>query len=117
MYDGWPDFGRQNFVFRYRKFLKPGGVFAATDLGPWAQNVVLALWSSIARSNGVVIPVPGRIDGFVDFLKRRMEADQFRAIIDRKYPLAAIADAYRYVETGQKAGIVVIDVAVADESL
>jgi NADPH:quinone reductase-like Zn-dependent oxidoreductase len=40
-----------------------------------------------------------------------MEAGQFRAIIDRKYPLAAIADAYRYVETGQKVGIVVITVA------
>jgi NADPH:quinone reductase-like Zn-dependent oxidoreductase len=40
-----------------------------------------------------------------------MEAGQFRAVIDRKYPLAAIADAYRYVETGQKVGIVAIDVA------
>jgi NADPH:quinone reductase-like Zn-dependent oxidoreductase len=45
-----------------------------------------------------------------------MEAGQFRAVIDRKYPLAAIANAYRYVETGQKVGIVVIDVAAADES-
>jgi NADPH:quinone reductase-like Zn-dependent oxidoreductase len=107
--------GKTSF-FRCRKLLKPGGIFAATDLGPWAQNVVLAIWSSITRSNRVVIPVPGRIDGFVGFLKSRMEAGQFRAIVDRKYPLAAIADAYRYVETGQKAGIVVIDIAAADES-
>jgi len=34
-----------------------------------------------------------------------------RPVIDRRYPLAEIADAYRYVQTGQKAGIVVIDVA------
>jgi len=107
--------GKTSF-FRCRKLLKPGGIFAATDLGPWAQNVVLAIWSSITRSNRVVIPVPGRIDGFVGFLKSRMEAGQFRTIVDRKYPLAAIADAYRYVETGQKAGIVVIDIAAADES-
>ena len=46
-----------------------------------------------------------------------MEAGQFRAIIDRKYTLAEIADAYRYVETGQKVGIVVIDVAAAEESV
>jgi NADPH:quinone reductase-like Zn-dependent oxidoreductase len=107
--------GKTSF-FRCRKLLKPGGIFAATDLGPWAQNVVLAIWSSITWSNRVVIVVPGRIDGFVDFLRSRMEAGQFRAVVDRKYPLAAIADAYRYVETGQKAGIVVIDVAAADES-
>jgi NADPH:quinone reductase-like Zn-dependent oxidoreductase len=74
------------------------------------------MWSSITRNNRVVIAAPGRINGFVGFLKSRMEAGQFRAVIDRKYPLAAIANAYRYVETGQKVGIVVIDVAAADES-
>jgi NADPH:quinone reductase-like Zn-dependent oxidoreductase len=79
-------------------------------MGPWGQNVVLAIWSKIAKNNRVVIPVPRRVDGFVGFLKTLMEAGQFRAIVDRKYPLAAIADAYRYVETGQKTGIVVIDV-------
>jgi NADPH:quinone reductase-like Zn-dependent oxidoreductase len=43
-------------------------------------------------------------------LKARMKAGEFRAVIDRRYPLEKIADAYRYVETGQKTGIVVIDV-------
>jgi NADPH:quinone reductase-like Zn-dependent oxidoreductase len=105
--------GKTTF-FRCRKLLKPGGVFAATDLGPWGQNLALAMWSSITRSHRVFIATPGRIGGFVDLLKGRMEAAQFRAVIDRKYPLAAIADAYRYVETGQKIGIVVIDV-IADE--
>jgi NADPH:quinone reductase-like Zn-dependent oxidoreductase len=107
--------GKTSF-FRCRKLLKPGGIFAATDLGPWGQNVVLTIWSSITRNHRVFIAVPGRIGEFVTFLKTRMEAGQFRAVVDRKYPLAAIADAYRYVETGQKTGIVVIDVAAADES-
>lgn len=107
--------GKTSF-FRCRKLLKPDGVFATTDLGPWGQNLVLAMWSSITRSKRVVIPTPGRINGFVGFMKSRMEAGQFRAIIDRKYDLAAIANAYRYVETGQKVGIVVINVAAADES-
>jgi NADPH:quinone reductase-like Zn-dependent oxidoreductase len=107
--------GKTSF-FRCRKLLKRGGIFAATDLGPWAQNVVLAMWSSITRNNRVVIPVPGRINGFVGFLKSRMESGQFRAIIDRRYAFAAIADAYRYVETGQKVGIVVINIAAADEN-
>jgi NADPH:quinone reductase-like Zn-dependent oxidoreductase len=107
--------GKTSF-FRCRKLLKRGGIFAATDLGPWAQNVMLATWSSITRTNRVVIPVPGRINGFVGFLKSRMEAGEFRAIIDRKFALAAIADGYRYVETGQKVGIVVINVATVEES-
>jgi NADPH:quinone reductase-like Zn-dependent oxidoreductase len=74
--------GKTSF-FRCRRLLKPDGIFAATDLGAYWQNVVLALWSLIARRKRVVIVTP----------------------------LAAIAEAYRYVETEQKVGIVVINVA------
>lgn len=102
--------GKTTF-FRCRRLLKPGGVFAATDMGPWGQTAVLAVWSAITRSGRIVIPVPGRINRFPAFLKGLMEAGQFRAIIDRKYPFDLIADAYRYVETGQKVGIVIINVA------
>ena len=97
--------------FHCRRLLNPGGKFAATDMGPWAQNVLLAVWSSITRSHRVVMPAPARIDGFANYLKRRMEAGELRAVVDRRYPLSAIADAYRYVETGRKTGIVVINVA------
>ena len=109
--------GKTSF-FRCRKLLKPEGIFMATDVGPWLQNLPLALWSAISRNNRLVIPLPARGSGraFVEFLKGRMEAGQFRAVIDRKYPLDAIADAYRYVATKQKTGIVVINVASADDS-
>jgi NADPH:quinone reductase-like Zn-dependent oxidoreductase len=40
-----------------------------------------------------------------------MESGQFRPVIDRSYPLAEIVEAYRYVESGQKTGSVVITVA------
>ena len=63
---------------------------------------MLAIWSSMTRSDTIVMPMPGRIDGFAGCLKSRMEAGQFKAIIDRKYAFAEIAEAYRYVETGQR---------------
>lgn len=104
--------------FRCRRLLKPEGVFAATDLGPWCQNPLLAIWSSITGSRRVIFPLPlsSTARAFVEFLKARMEAGEFRPVIDREYPLEAIADAYRYVETGQKTGIVVINVGPADEN-
>ena len=43
-------------------------------------------------------------------LKHKIEAGRYIPVIDRRYPLDAIADAYRYVQTGEKAGIVVIDI-------
>jgi NADPH:quinone reductase-like Zn-dependent oxidoreductase len=109
--------GKVSF-FRCRRLLKPSGTFMSTDMGPWGSNLPLMLWSAIAKNNRVLVPLPPRGSGsaFVAFLKERMEAGQFQALIDRTYPLDSIADAYRYVETGQKLGIVVINVAPDQEA-
>lgn len=94
--------------FRCRRLLKPGGVFAATDLGPWAQNVWLAIWSSISGRKRVIFPLPKSGKAVVEFVRSRLEAGDLRAVIDRTYRLEEIADAYRFVETEQKTGIVAI---------
>jgi len=99
-------------IRRWRRWLKPGGVFAATDRGPWSQNLLYVLWSKVTGNGRVVIPLAKRGTGkaFVNELRERIEAGRFAPAIDRRYPFAAIADAYRYVQTGEKAGVVVIDV-------
>jgi len=107
--------GKTSF-FRCRSLLKTEGVFSATDLGPWYQNLILAAWSSFTGTGRVVFPTPRSSQSFVEFLKARMEAGEFHAIIDRTYPLRDIVDAYRYVETERKAGIVVIEVVPEEVS-
>jgi NADPH:quinone reductase-like Zn-dependent oxidoreductase len=99
-------------IGRWRRWLKPGGVFAATDVGPWAQNLLFILWSKVTGSGRVVVPLAKRGSGqaFVNWLRDKIEAGRFVPVIDRSVPLAEIADAYRYVQTGQKTGVVVIDV-------
>jgi NADPH:quinone reductase-like Zn-dependent oxidoreductase len=44
--------------------------------------------------------------------KGLIESGQFRPLIDRRYALDQIVAAYRYVETGQKVGNVVISVGL-----
>jgi NADPH:quinone reductase-like Zn-dependent oxidoreductase len=97
---------------RCQPLLKPNGIFAATDLGPWWQNPLLAVWCSITGSHRVIFPLPksGSAQAFVESLRLRMASGEFRAVIDSQYPLDAIADAYRHVETERKTGIVVIDI-------
>ena len=44
----------------------------------------------------------------VGFFRDLIESGEFKPVIDRTYRLDQIVEAYRYVETGQKIGNVVI---------
>jgi len=91
-----------------RKLLKPRGTWMSTDLGPLSQNPLLVLASRVSRGRRVMFPFP-RIDReMVGYLKDLIESGQFTPVVDRTYPLEQIVDAYRYVETQQKIGNVVI---------
>jgi D-arabinose 1-dehydrogenase-like Zn-dependent alcohol dehydrogenase len=43
-------------------------------------------------------------------LKELVEKDEFKPVIDRFYRLDQIVEAYKYVESGQKTGNVVIKI-------
>ena len=90
--------------------LNPGGAYISSELGWFYQNLFSAFIAPIVGNKIVIFPVPKDIKGSVLLIKKLMEEGKFKAVIDRKYPLEQIADAYRYVETGQKTGNVVIDI-------
>jgi NADPH:quinone reductase-like Zn-dependent oxidoreductase len=79
-----------------------------------AQNPLLALVTPPARGKKVLFPVPKHDQAMVRHLKVLMESGEFEPVVDRTYPLDQIVDAYRYVETGQKLGNVVVTVYPAD---
>jgi NADPH:quinone reductase-like Zn-dependent oxidoreductase len=99
--------GKSSFG-RCRAVLKPRGLYLTTDLGPWAQNVVLPALTRLARGRRVMVPTPIENQEIVESLRERLASGRFRPLVDRSYPLEQIVDAYRYVETGQKLGNVVI---------
>ena len=93
--------------------LVDGGSYVSTDLGPYSQNVPLMLWTRFVGSRKAMMPIPRYTKDKVLRLRELMEAGEYRAVIDRTYPLEQAADATRYVETEQKTGNVVLVVRSA----
>jgi len=101
--------GKSSFG-RCRRLLEPRGAYLSTELGPYSQNPLLALVTPLLPGRSVLFPLPRHDQAMINNLKDLMDSGQFRPVIDRRYPLADIVQAYRYVETGQKIGSVVITV-------
>jgi NADPH:quinone reductase-like Zn-dependent oxidoreductase len=101
--------GKSSFG-RCKRLLKPGGIYLSSDLGPLSQNPILALITPLLRGKKVLFPIPRDNQEMVRYFKELLESGEFRPLIDRRYPLDQIVEAYTYVETGQKIGNVVISV-------
>jgi NADPH:quinone reductase-like Zn-dependent oxidoreductase len=98
--------GKHSFM-RSRHALKAGGSYVSTD---GMRNFVLAPLSRLG-SRRVALPIARARKDDVLLLKRLLENGEYRAVIDRSYPLEDIVDASRYVETQQKTGNVVLTVS------
>jgi NADPH:quinone reductase-like Zn-dependent oxidoreductase len=106
--------GKSSFG-RCKRLLKPGGIYLSSDLGPLSQNPILALITRLSGGKKVMFPIPPKYrQQEVRQLKETIESGSFRPVIDRRYPLDQIVEAYRYVETGQKIGNVLINVEPAN---
>ena len=99
--------GKSSFL-RCRRLLKPRGVYLSSEFGPLAQNLVLALIAPLRRGRKVRMNL-GRDDPrMASYFREVLESGAFRPLVDRRYRLDDIVEAYRYVETGRKIGNVVI---------
>ena len=108
--------GKSSF-FKCKRSLQPKGVYSSSDLGYMSQNIFLPLITPIFRGKKTIFPIPTDIKGSLNLIKKLIEQGKFSAVIDRKYPLEQIVEAYKYVGTGQKTGNVVITVGHENEVL
>jgi NADPH:quinone reductase-like Zn-dependent oxidoreductase len=95
-----------------RSILKPKGFYISTELGKGSQNVFLALWGGIFKNGKrVLFPIPTFSKEDMEWLAGRVATGSFTPLIDRTYALDEIVEAYRYVETGQKIGNVILSIS------
>jgi len=116
MYDAVFDTVGKSSFGRCKPLLKPGGIYISSELGYMAQNPILALVTPIIGNKKVMFPIPKHSDENIVLFKELIEAGKFKGVIDRCYPLEEIIEAYKYVETGEKIGNVVITVQHNDKT-
>lgn len=93
-----------------KPLLTEKGIYISTELGKNGENIWLALTTPLSGGKKVLFPLPGISQDDVNYLKFLVESGEFRPVIERHYNLDDIVDAYKYVETGQKTGNIIINI-------
>lgn len=101
--------GKSTFL-RTRHLLKPQGTYMSSELAWLAQNLFYALATRLLPGRNVRFPTPLRPRKSLHILREMIDDGSFKAVIDRRYPLAEASEAYRYVMTGEKFGNVVLNI-------
>jgi NADPH:quinone reductase-like Zn-dependent oxidoreductase len=96
--------GKSSF-FKCKRLLKKKGVYTSSN---GLINIFLIFIAPLTGGKKVVFSFPKSISEKLNFIKDLIEKGSFTPVIDRTYSIDKIADAYRYVATGQKIGNVII---------
>ncbi|MFI5415556.1 MAG: NAD(P)-dependent alcohol dehydrogenase, partial [Candidatus Lutacidiplasmatales archaeon] len=93
-----------------------GSMGALTDHGcyllgnPGVGARLRGVWSSRKRGRRVIAGASRQPTEDLVFLRQLIETGRLRATIDRRFPLAQVPEAHRYVDTGAVGGKVVVTV-------
>ena len=93
-----------------KHLLTDKGIYVSTELGKNAENVFLALFTPLLKGKKVIFPIPTIDKQVLIFIKKLVVEGKFKPIIDREYSLNQIIEAYKYVESGQKIGNVLLKI-------
>jgi NADPH:quinone reductase-like Zn-dependent oxidoreductase len=92
---------------RCRPILTPRGVYLPTT---GLINNLLEIRTAVTGGPRVRTGMSVRKHAALAELRDRLEKGELRVVVDRTYPIAELAEAHRYVDTGRKTGNVVITV-------
>lgn len=93
--------GKSTFS-KCKQLLKKHGTYTSSE-----PNLFMAMKTTFSNKKEIFSPPP-KIKAALSFIKNLIEMNGFQPVIDRKYPLDNIVEAYKYVATGQKIGNVII---------
>ena len=93
-----------------KHLLKSKGVYLSSELGPWIQNPLLAIYTARSKGKKVEFPIPSDIKLSLLYVKKLVESGNYKPVIEKVYSLDEICEAYDYVSSGQKTGNVLLSI-------
>lgn len=99
-----------------KPLLTPRGIYISTELGKNGENIFWALLTPLGRGKRLLFPLPAISKDDVIYLRDLFEKGEYRPVIDRLYSLEEIVEAYKYVETGQKTGNVILKMTAGSKA-
>jgi len=117
-YDLILDVAVHRSVFDYRRALSPEGTVVMIG-GSMARVLLNTLWGSLlsligSKRIGLGKWRPNK-EQDLNFLAELYEAGNVKPVIDRRYPLSEVPEAFRYLEAGYARGKIVITVGHNDK--
>jgi NADPH:quinone reductase-like Zn-dependent oxidoreductase len=99
--------GRSTFR-AIKRVLTPAGRYLRVSFK--LRELLQALWSGLFSSRKLIVGLATEQPGDLDQIRELIESGHYKTIVDRCFPLAAAADAHRYMESGTRTGAVVVTV-------
>lgn len=96
--------GKSSF-FKCMKQLRDDGIYLSTV--PTYRLLLQMLWTSKIGKKKAMFGIASGPDN-LHFLKKLLESNELRIVIDRTYPFEQIVEAHTYVDKGHKVGSVAI---------
>jgi NADPH:quinone reductase-like Zn-dependent oxidoreductase len=91
-----------------KPIMKNKSIYISSELGPNSQNLYLPFFTKFSGKR-VIFPIPVNCKRSLLFINKLIEKGEFKAVIDKVYPIEEVKDAYKYVMTGQKTGNVLLN--------
>lgn len=74
-----------------KPLLKPNGIYISSELGPYAENLFLALLTPLPMGKKLILPVPTDIKRTLNLVCSLLESGELTPLIDREFSLHRIA--------------------------
>jgi len=101
--------GKSRFVLATR-ILKEGGTYISSELGEGNENLRLVFTTLFFSKHKLKIPIPTNIKKSIAQMKELLMQKKFKPMIDRSYRMEDFKEGYKFVESGQKKGNVILQI-------